>query len=253
MNPDIGSNEPLRKRIVINLDSPPGPGLAARSAPTNKSPRRWPKIIAIFLLVVLGLMVATGVGGYFWFRHYQTTPAYSLAVLFNAAQRNDFATLDQHVDSDQIATNMIATVREKAAGRYGALLSGPLQTQIDSLLPTFLPGLKQTVHEEVVKQIQALSPDATPKPVLLVALTVSSLAKIVTEGDIANVTATVRDRPLALTMHRAGERWKVTDVKDDALVQRVVDDMMKQLPPLGKDLKLLDMLRAPATRKSKRR
>jgi len=253
MNPDVRSNEPVRKRIVINLDSPPGVGPVARSAPTNKRQRRWPKIIAIFLLAVLGMMVAAGVGGYFWFRHYQTTPAYSLAILFNAAQRNDMTTLDSHVDSDQIASNMIATVREKAASRYGVMLSGPLQKQIDSLLPTFLPGLKQTVHEEVVKQIQELSPNATPKPVLLVALTVSSLAKIATEGDNANVTATVRDRTLALTMHRDGERWKVTDVKDDALVQRVVDDMMKQLPPLGKDLKLLDMLRAPATRKPRRR
>jgi hypothetical protein len=198
-------------------------------------------------------MVAIGVGSYFWFRRYQTTPAYSLAVLFDAAQRNDMATLDQHVDSDQIASNMMAAVREKAAGRYGATLSGPLQKQIDSLLPTFLPGLKQTVHQEVVKQIQELSPNSTPKPVLLVALTVSSLAKIATEGDNANVTATVRDRPVALTMHRDGERWKVTDVKDDALVQRVVDDLMKQLPPIGKDLKLLDMLRAPANRKPRRR
>jgi hypothetical protein len=253
MNPDIGSNEPLRKRIVINLDSPPGAGPVARSAPANRGQRRWPKIIAIFLLLVLGVMVATGVGGYFWFRHYQTTPAYSLAVVFDAAQRNDMTTLDQHVDSDQIASNMIALVREKAAGRYGAMLSGPLQKQIDSLLPTFLPGLKQTVHEELVKQIQELSPNATARPVLLVALTVSSLAKIATEGDNANVTATVRDRTVALTMHRAGERWKVTDVKDDALVQRVVDDMMKQLPPIGTDLKLLNMLRAPATRKPRRR
>src|SRR5215475_4932320 len=110
MNPDISSNEPVRKRIVINLDSPAGVGPVARSAPTNKR-RRWPKIIAIFLLAVLGVMVAAGIGGYFWFRHYQTTPAYSLALLFNAAQRNDMTTLDSHVDSDQIASNMIATVR----------------------------------------------------------------------------------------------------------------------------------------------
>jgi hypothetical protein len=209
--------------------------------------------VAIFLLLVLGVMVAAGVGGYFWFRHYQTTPAYSLAVVLDAAQRNDMTTLDQHVDSNQIATNMIATVREKAASRYGATLSGPLQKQIDSLLPSFLPGLKQTVHEEVVQQIRELSPNATPKPVILVALTVSSLAKIATEGENANVTATVRNRTVALTMHKDGERWKVTDVKDDALVQRVVDDMMKQLPAIGKDLKLLDMLRVPANRKSPRR
>jgi len=40
-------------------------------------------------------------------------------------------------------------------------------------------------------------------------------------------------------MRRDGDRWKVVDFKDDVLVQRVVDNVMKELPPIGAlDLKI---------------
>ena len=34
-------------------------------------------------------------------------------------------------------------------------------------------------------------------------------------------------------MQRDADRWKVTEVKDDVLVQRVVDNVMKELPAIG--------------------
>src|SRR5215217_3443335 len=135
----------MRQRIVINLDEPKAGG----AKPIRKR-RRWPRVLAILaLLVFLGVVVAA-VGGYLWWRHYQTTPAYTLTLLFDAAQRNDLAEFQKYINDDEIAKNMMASVSQKAAGRYGVAINSSIQQQIDGLMSAMLPRLKQTVHDEVV-------------------------------------------------------------------------------------------------------
>jgi len=220
-------NESSRKRIVINLDQSSG------AQPKKQRARRWPKVLALLAMLIIAVIMIAAAGGYLWWRHYQTTPSYSLALILDAAQRDDMTAFDQQLDSDEIARNMVGSFQQKAASRYGSALSGPLQSQIDSLLPSFLPRLKQTVHDELAKQLKEFSAKSTPKPFFIVALTVPSLVKIDTKGDIAQVTASVQDRTIQLSMRKDGERWKITALNDDTLTQRVVDDMMKELPAIG--------------------
>ena len=234
-------NESSRKRIVINLDQSSG------AQPNKQRARRWPKVLALLAVVIIAVVVIAATAGYLWWRHYQTTPAYSLALILDAAQRDDMAAFDQQLDNDEIAKNMVGSFQQKAAGRYGAALSGPLQAQIDSLLPLFLPRLKQTVHDELAKQLKEFSAKSTSKPFFIVALTVPSLVKIDVKGDTAQVTANVQDRTIQLSMRRDGELWKVTALNDDTLTQRVVDDMMKELPAIGQ------VDRADARKKQKAR
>src|SRR6266404_3601903 len=219
-------NKSSRKRIVINLDQSSG------AQPRKRRARRWPKVLAL-LAVLIVVVVTAAAGGYLWWRHFQTTPSYSLALILDAAQRDDMVAFDQQLDNDEIARNMVGSFQQKAASRYGAALSGPLQSQIDSLLPSFLPRLKQTVHDELAKQLKEFSAKSTPKPFFIVALTVPSLVKIDTKDNIAQVTANIQDRTIQLSMRKDGERWKVTALNDDTLTQRVVDDMMKELPAIG--------------------
>ena len=220
-------NEPGRKRIVINLEQPPG------ASPGQRKKRRWPKILAAFIVVVIAGVVLAAAGGYLGWRHYQTTPSYSLALVVDAAQHNDMTAVDKQLDEDEIVKNTLTIFRQKAESRYGVALSGALRQQIDNLLPRILPRLKQTVHDELAKEVQEFSTKSEPKPFVLVALTIPSLATITTEGDTAKVTATLKDRVIDLTMRRDGERWKVTSLNDGALTDRMVDDLMKELPAIG--------------------
>jgi hypothetical protein len=61
---------------------------------------------------------------------------------------------------------------------------------------------------------------------------VPSLVKVTTEGDTAKATTAVSDRPIEFTMKRDAERWKVTEFKDDVVVQRIVDSVMNELPAI---------------------
>jgi hypothetical protein len=222
-------DEPVRKRIVINLDSPPVGPMARGKTKTS----RWPKVLALLAtFIVLGVVLAL-VGVFFWWRHFQTTPTYTVALLIDAAQRDDMQAFEKLIDDEEIAKNMIAAVAEKAAGRYGLALSGSVQTQIDRLLPTLQPKLKQTIHEEVAREIKEFASKSQPKPFPLIAVAVPSFVNITTNGDTAKASAALNNRTVEMTLKRDNDRWKVTEFKDDVLLQRVVDSVIKELPAIG--------------------
>jgi hypothetical protein len=220
----------MRKRIVIDLDAPQG-GPAARARVGKRG--RWRRILALLMFVVLFVVLAAIVGGFFGWRYYQSTPSYTLTLMIDAAQRNDVAEFQKRIDDEEIAKNMLASVSQKAAGRYGFALNSSIQQRIDTILPTLLPGLKETVHDEVVKEIKEFASKSEPRPFIFLLVTVPSLMKITTEGDTAKATAALSDRTIEITMRRDSERWKVIEFKDDAVVQRVVDSVMKELPAIG--------------------
>jgi hypothetical protein len=218
----------MRQKIVINLDAP-----KTQPAKPVRKRRRWGRVLAILALLVLVIAVMAGVGGFFWWRYYQSTPAYTLTLLIDAAQRNDAVEFQKRINDDEIAKNMVATVSEKAAGRYGVALDSSIRQRIDNVMPSLLPQLKQKIHDEVVKEIQVFASKSEPRPFVVLLVTVPSLLTVTTEGDTAKVKAPLPDRMIELTMHRDVDRWKVTEFKDDVVVQRVVDAVMKELPAIG--------------------
>ena len=201
----------MRQRIVINLDGP-----RAEGARLVGKRRRWPRVLGILALLVLIVVAGLAVGGFFWWRHYQSTPVYSVTLLVDAAQRNDVAAFEKLINDDEVAKNMVASVSQKAAARYGFALNSSIQQRIDSAVPTLLPQLKKTIHDEVVKELQVFAAKSEPRPFILLVVTVPRLMTVTTGGDTAKVKAPLPERTIELTMQRDAERWKVTEVKDDA-------------------------------------
>lgn len=221
----------MRQRIVINVDGPPDE--ATKRVRTRRKGNRWLRLLAILAGLVLVVVVVAVVGGFLWWRNYQSTPTYTLTLLIDAAQRNDPVEFQKRINDDEIAKNMVASVSQKAAARYGLAFNSSVQQKIDDLVPSVLPRLKQTIHDEVVKQIKEFASKSEAKPFPLLVVAVPRLVTVTTEGNTANVKAPVGDRTIELTMQRDADLWKVTDFKDDVVVQRVVDNVMRELPAIG--------------------
>ena len=225
MTPEQHPTAPRRQRLVINFDQRD----RAKIAPPRRKPR-WIKVLAILGFTAVALVVLFAVGLFFWWRHYQTTPAYSLALLVDAAQRNDMAGVDQILDMDQIVGNLTGPAAEKAAARYGPTLSATMRRRVAALVTVLLPRLKQDIRAELATRVKEIQSE--PKPFIVVAFSFPYLVNIATEGDSARITATVQDRPVELTMQRKDARWKVSAIKDERLLQRLVDELIKDLPAI---------------------
>ncbi|MDQ3666477.1 MAG: hypothetical protein M3410_07830 [Acidobacteriota bacterium] len=228
MTPEQKAGGPQsRKRLVISFEQPRGP-----QGTTRRRGRRWPMIVAALGIVIgLGAVLAAA-GGYLWWRHYRTTPAYSLALLVDAVQRNDMTVVNEIVDIDRTVDNLAADAAEKSVARYGVTLSNQQRRQVEALVPGLLPGVKQSVRDSLVKRLQEISEESEPKPFVILAIGMPYLVKITTDGDTARALAPVQDREVELTLQRNGERWKVAAMKDDTLVPRIVDNIMKDFPAI---------------------
>ena len=238
----------MAKRIVINLE----PGLGSKPQARRKS-RRWLRILALLAIVVVVVIGLAGVGGFFWWRHYQSTPAYSLTLLVDAAQRGDVEELAKRIDDEEVARNMAADVSKKASARYGFAISSVTQQKIDQAMPSLMPRLKQTIHDEVAKEVKNFAAASEPKPFIFLLVTVPSLVKITTEGDIAKAASALSSTPFELTMRRDSDRWKVTGFNSEAVLQRVVDSVMKELPAIGAFDSGESLFKNPGKARKKRR
>ncbi len=248
------NNEPIRKRIVINLDSPPrgydGQAMPQRSGAGR--PRRWPKVLAFIAAFLIVMVLIAAVGIFLWWRYYQTTPAYSVALIIDAAQNNQMDEFDKRINDEEIAKRMIANVSQKVSARYGVAINASIQKEIDNLMPRLMPKVKQTIHEETAKEIKEFATKTSPKPFVVVALAVPSFVEITTQGDTAKATSKLNDRTIEIGMQRDSDRWKVVEVNDDVLVQRIVDSLMKELPAIGGNT-VLDLVKSQLGSKSKKR
>ena len=229
MTPEQRADGPQsRKRLIINFDQPRG-----AKTPARRSGRRWPKIVAALgILIILGAILAIA-GGYLWWQHYRTTPAYSLALLVDAVQRNDVMVVNEIVDIDKIVDSLATEVTEKSVARYGGTLSPLQRRRVEALVPGLLPGVKHSVRDSLVKRLQEISQEEEPRPFVILALGLPYVVKITTNGDTAKAIAPVQDREIELTLQRNGERWKVEGMKDDTVVPRIVDDLIKDFPAIG--------------------
>lgn len=233
MAPDpINPGRPARSRLVIPLDRQRQRPVvySAGRAPRK---RRATRILALLGVFILGLALCLIGGAVLWWKHYKTTPAYSLALLVDAAQRNDMDTVTKIVDTDKIVDNFAAQVVDKAASRYGVALSGAARKQIEALSPRVMPVVKQNVRDGVTARVKEISESASHKPFIVIALGLPHVVNIVNTGDTATASAVVKEQQVALDMQRSNDAWTVVGLHDEALVQRMIDEVIKELPAIG--------------------
>jgi len=216
-----------RNRIVIDLDK------ARADEQGRVRARRLGRTGRILVIIAVGLVliiIGVAAGGYFWWRHYQNSPAYSLALLTEAAQRNDTATVDSLLDTEKISGDFVAHARQSPPGSSASSL---WPSQLDPAKTSLSAKLKETVHDQLIKEVEDLTSDAAGKPFIIIALAVPRFADIKQENNTAQVTVNIKDQQIKLTMQADGDRWRITRVQDEKLVKMVADSLIRSLPSNG--------------------
>ena len=219
-----------RNRIVIDLNQPPPPGWR----PRRKRSGRLGRVLAIIAVLLVFIVIGAAAGGYFWWRHFKGQPGYTLALLVDAAQRNDNDETNRILDMDKIADNFAVEVRSRVTG--SSILNAVAPSQVDQMVANLTPKLKETLREVLPPEIQRVTEPAKGKPFILVALSVPYFASIQHNGTTATVDMKFKDEPIQLTMLQTGNAWRVTAIKDERLTNIIADAAKKGLSQRGEGM-----------------
>ena len=216
-----------RNRIVIDLNQPPPPGWR----PRGKRSGRARRILAIIGVVLLLLLIGVSAGAFFWWQHLKSQPAYTLALLVDAAQRDDRQELDRILDLDKISESFVSDVRSRVTGT--SILNSLVPSQLDQIISNITPRLKETLREVLPTEIRRVTEPAKGKPVFLIALSAPYFATITQNGASATVDLKFKDEQIQLTMQQAEDRWRVVSIRDDRLTNVIADTAKKGLSQRG--------------------
>lgn len=235
-------NRRKQSRIVIDVDRMQQEQASSGKGGGRRAGRAG-RVLSLVALVVAALALVLGIGGYVWWQSYKKSPGYSLALLVDAAQRNDAKAVEQLIDADRVTRSLVPQVIDKAlAGVGGATAAGTVaapRQQIEAALPQLLPYARDQVRAEVangVKQVAEKTGGNLPFPLL--ALAVPRAWESITDGNeqgeerdvMKTVVFKYGERPVTLTLRQDAERWKIVGIRDDELAANIAARVLSSLP-----------------------
>jgi hypothetical protein len=213
-----------RSRIVIDV------ARAQDEGRKSKGRRPVGRYLSLTALIITGVVLVLLFSAYAWWRSFERSPAYSLALLVDAAQRDDTQTIDSLINPDKIAEGFIPQVMEKLSGA-GSTIPPQVRPQLNAVLSQQLPRVRETMRDEVARGLKGLrGGDTSSTPFFVKALGVRGLADVKEQGDTAAVAVKADGRALDLTMMREGERWRVVTIKDDQLATDIAARLASSIP-----------------------
>ena len=198
--------------------------------------------------VILLLLLAVGVGFYFYYQSLKSTPQYSLALLVDAAKRNDQATIDSVINVDAIVDDFVPQIMSKAAELYGRGLPQAVIDKLAMVAAPVMPAVKDRARAELPRLIRDRVERFPNAPFPAMVLGVSQYLDVTVTGvtgDTAIVKSKLPEHPLELMMRRNGERWQITGVKDEQLATDIARRIGQQIIAIatnGLNKKTADML-----------
>ncbi len=252
--PGDRSKQKPRSRIVVNVEEAAAKPAAPRgrgAAPQRKThgPRfrgaRWYLPIGVFALVLLAFLGGT----YFWWQAFKAKPAYALALVLDAARRDDVPAFDALVNVDEVSRSLAPQVAAQMRAPGAVQMPAQVRRQIEANAVILLPGAREQVRATLMEQIkQVLVQSGTADDTfLLLALGVARVVEIKPgiDGQEPDVTATatlnVNGRPVELglrannanvaaTAQPVDTRWRVVGVKSDELATRIAETLVRVYP-----------------------
>lgn len=187
------------------------------------------RFLLIAAAVVGVLLLIAGVAGLIYWQRLKASPQYSLALLVDAARRDDQKAIDDLVDTDAVVDSFLPQVIEKAVEMYGKNVPGIAVTALQKAADQFKPAIKRRAREEVPRVIREKTDRFDRVPYWTMAIGAGWFLDITYEGDTAKVKSLIENRPFELTMKRNGDVWRVIGIKDDVVARRIAEKIGQEI------------------------
>ena len=209
------------------------PAFGDYQQPKKKS--RAKKILGILAISLIAILIVGAIGGFFYWRHLKTTPQYSLALLVDAARRDDQAEIDKIVNVDAVVDDFVPQITDKAVELYGRGLAPSVINKLAVAVSPYLPAVKQRAKAEIPGVIREKTSKFENVPFWAIALGAGRILDIQQTGDTAIVKSNLQDRPLEVEMKRTGDRWQIVKIKDEELARRIAEKIGQEIIAAAKN------------------
>jgi len=200
-----------------------------------KKPSVFFRILKI-LGIALGLILIIGaIGGYFYWQRLKKTPQYSLALMVDAARRDDQKAIDELIDTDATVDDFMPQITGKAVELYGRNLPPATIARIAQVAAPLLPVVKQRARAEIPNLIREKTKKFASVPFWAIVVGADRFLDITQETEKAFVKSKMLDRPLELTLKRSGDKWQVIGLKDEELARRIAEKIGQEIIALAKN------------------
>jgi hypothetical protein len=226
----VNLNEPKEEQQAEN---PAGVKENVSFVPDEAAPKkkrsRVGKVLGVLGILLLAFLLVAGIGGYFYWQSVKATPQYSLALLVDAARRDDNQQIAQLVDTEAVVDSFVPQITDKAVELYGRNLPPAQIAKVRESAAPIMPAIKQRAKEELPRVIREKTQPFESVPWWAIALFAGRAVEIQTENDTAFIKSKIPEREIEVTMRRNGDLWKIIAIKDEPLARRIAEKIGQEL------------------------
>lgn len=187
------------------------------------------QLFLIIGTVGLTLAIVAGISGIIYYQNLKSSPQYSLALIVDAAKRNDTAELDSIIDIDAVVDDFMPQVTGKAVELYGRGVSPQVLQKVSLLTQPLMPAVKDRARAELPRVIRERTAKYGNVPFFAMVLGANRYLSVTITGDKALVNSKLENRPLAMTMRRNGDRWQIVGLLDEKLATEIAQKIGQEI------------------------
>lgn len=187
------------------------------------------RIIRNIFIALLVLVVLVTAAGCLYLRSLRSTPQYSLALLIDAARRDDKNAVGSLVDSDKVVDDFVPQIINSAVDMYGRGLPPQVINNLTVVAQPIMPALKERAQAEIPRVIRERTSKFNYVPFAAIVMGADRYLDIKISGDTAVVTSKIPDKPLDVRMMRVGDHWQIVGVEDKELAEKIARTVGQQI------------------------
>lgn len=219
-------------KVIVDLDNN-APTFRDSQIPEKKS--TFGRVLKVLAALILLSLLASAIGGFFYWRYLKTTPQYSLALIVDAARRDDQKAIDELVDTNEIVDDFVPQIVDKAVELYGRGVAPATVKRISQLAAPIIPVVKQRARAELPDMIREKTGAYEKIPFWAMAIGAGKYLDIAIDGDKAILKSKLPERPLEIEMKKNDDKWKVVAINDEKLARQVAEKIGQEMIALAKN------------------
>lgn len=181
---------------------------------------------------MLSILLFAVAGGLIYYQSLKSTPQYSLALIVDAAKRDDKAAVNELIDIDAVVDDFMPQIIKKAVELYGRGMPDAVVQKVAQIAAPVMPAVKERARAQLALVIRDRTAQYGDVPFFAMVLGADKYLDVEVNGDTATVKSKT-SRPFVLIMRKAGERWKVVGIRDEQLATDIARSIGQQIIELA--------------------